>query len=265
MRISIVNEKGATVYSEVVDRTSAGPEFANALSTEASKIAENYNKLSTSNSGDRTMSLEDMLNEAATTYNIDINFLKAVAKLESDFNQDSVSSAGAVGIMQMLPSTAQELGDFDIYDPYQNIMAGAKYLRQMLDRFDGNYELAYAGYNAGPNAVARAGGIPQNNETPKAVALVMGYFNNGVEVPNKTYTVNSGHSSEISAESAAARAKVASALAEKLKEFPNHTSYEFFVEQLQNKTGNSTTSNAYEDLLSQANIVIQDMIKNAKQ
>ena len=77
MRISIVNEKGATVYSEVVDRTSTGPEFANALSAEASKIAENYNKLSTSNSGDRTMSLEDMLNEAATTYNIDINFLKA--------------------------------------------------------------------------------------------------------------------------------------------------------------------------------------------
>lgn len=264
MRISIVNDKGATVYSEVVDRATASPEFANALSAEASKIAENYNKLSVNNGDSKTMTLEEMLNEAAATYNLDINFLKAVAKLESDFNMDCISSAGAVGIMQLMPETAAELGVEDIYDPYQNIMGGAKELRLNLDRFNGDYELAYAAYNAGAGAVTRAGGIPNNGETPKAVALVMGYYHNGVEVPNKTYTVNGGHASEISAESAAARAKVASELAEKLKEFPNHTSYEFFVEQLQNKTNSSATGNAYENLLSQASIVIQDMIKNAK-
>ena len=265
MRISVVNDSGTTVYSETVEKAPVSADFADQLQKEAGKIADNYKSLSAKNSADgRTMSLEDMLNEAAATYNIDIDFLKAVAKLESDFDPNCISSAGAVGIMQMLPSTAEGLGVEDIYDPYQNIMTGAKYLRQMLDRFDGDYELAYAGYNAGPNAVARAGGIPNNGETPKAVALVMGYYHNGVEVPDRIYTVSSGHSSEISAESAAARAKVAEELAEKLKEFPNHTSYEFFVEQMQNRNNNNTTNNAYENLLSQANLVIKDMIKDAK-
>ena len=196
-------------------------------------------------------------------FKIELNFLKAVAKLESDFDPNCVSSAGAVGIMQMMPSTAEGLGVEDIYDPYQNIMAGAKYLRQMLDRFNGDYELAYAGYNAGPNAVARAGGIPQNGETPKAVALVMKHYNNGVTVPERYYTVNAGSSSEVSASSAEARAKVASELAEKLKEFPNHTSYDFFVQEMQKGTNNGT-ANAYENLLSQANLIIRQMIDNNK-
>ena len=262
MRISVVNDSGTTVYSETVEKAPVSADFANKLQEEASKIADNYNKLSANNSADgRTMSLEDMLNEAAATYNIDINFLKAVAKLESDFDPACVSSAGAVGIMQLMPETAAELGVEDIYDPYQNIMGGAKELRLNLDRFNGDYELAYAAYNAGAGAVTRAGGIPNNGETPKAVALVMGYFHNGVEVPNRAYTVNAGHSSEISAESAAARAKVASELAEKLKEFPNHTSYEFFVQQMENRSNNNATNNAYENLLSQANLVIKDMIK----
>lgn len=262
MRISIVNDKGATVYSEVVDRAEASPEFANQLQAEATKIAQNYSAMSVNNGDSRTMTLEEMLNEAAATYDLDINFLKAVAKLESDFDQNCVSSAGAVGIMQLMPETAAELGVEDIYDAYQNIMGGAKELRLNLDRFNGDYELAYAAYNAGAGAVTRAGGIPDNGETPKAVALVMGYYHNGVTVPDKVYTVNAGSSSEVSAESAAARAKIASELAAKLAEFPNHTSYEFFVEQLQSKTNNSTTNNAYENLLSQANQVIKDMIQN---
>ncbi|MCR4611201.1 MAG: lytic transglycosylase domain-containing protein [Lachnospiraceae bacterium] len=261
MKISVINDQGTTVYTETVEKAAPSADFANTLAEEATKLADHYNGLSTANADSRTMSLEDMLNEAAETYNIDVNFLKAVAKLESDFDPDCVSSAGAVGIMQMLPSTAEGLGVEDIYDPYQNIMAGAKYLRQMLDRFDGDYELAYAGYNAGPNAVARAGGIPDNGETPKAVALVMGYYNNGVEVPDRVYTVSAGSSSEVSASSAEARAKVAAELAEKLKEFPNHTSYEFFVEELQ-KQGNSTTDTAYENLLSQANQIIRQMIED---
>ena len=119
MRISVVNDSGTTVYSETVEKAPVSADFANKLQEEASKIADNYNKLSANNSADgRTMSLEDMLNEAAATYNIDINFLKAVAKLESDFDPACVSSAGAVGIMQLMPETAAELGVEDIYDPY---------------------------------------------------------------------------------------------------------------------------------------------------
>lgn len=262
MKISVVNDKGATVYSETVERKEVDPQFLQKLQDEATKLYDKYSKLSVGGSGEQTMSLEDMLNEAAATYNIDINFLKAVAKLESDFDPNCVSSAGAVGIMQMLPSTAAGLGVEDVYDPYQNIMAGAKYLRQMLDTFNGDYELAYAGYNAGPNAVKRAGGIPNNGETPKAVALVMKYFNQGVDVPDRTYTINTGSSREISSESAAARAEAARELSEKLKEFPNHTSYSFFVEELQKKS-NTTTDTAYENLLSRANLVIKDMLGNS--
>ena len=262
MKISVINDKGTTVYSETVDRTAPSADFANTLSQEAVKLADSYNSLGTGSAEARTMSLEDMFNEAASVYNIDVNFLKAVAKLESDFNPDSVSSAGAVGIMQLMPATAKGLGVEDIYDPYQNIMGGAKYLSDMLGRFGGDYELAYAAYNAGPGAVSRAGGIPQNGETPKAVALVMNYYNSGVTVPNRLYSVNAGRSSEVSDDSDEAKAKLASELAEKLKEFPNHTSYEFFVEELQ-KENSSATDNAYEDLLSRANRIIRHMIDDS--
>ena len=264
MKISVINDKGTTVYSETVDKAAPSADFANTLSQEAAKLSDTYNSLGASGADARTMSLEDMFNEAASVYNIDVNFLKAVAKLESDFNPDSVSSAGAVGIMQLMPSTAKGLGVEDIYDPYQNIMGGAKYLSDMFNRFGGDYELAYAAYNAGPGAVSRAGGIPQNNETPKAVALVMNYYNNGVTVPNRIYTVNAGSSSEVSDDSAEAKAKLASELAEKLKEFPNHTSYEFFVEEMQ-KENNSTADNAYENMLSQANSIIRKMIDDSNE
>ena len=261
MKISVINDKGTTVYSETIEKAAPSADFANTLAEEATKIADNYKSKSQVSGDTRTMSLEDMLNEAAATYNLDINFLKAVAKLESDFDPNCVSSAGAVGIMQLMPKTAKELGVEDIYDPYQNIMGGAKELRQNLDRFGGDLELAYAAYNAGAGAVSRAGGIPQNGETPKAVALVMQHYRNGVTVPNKVYTVSGNSASEISASDAAAKAKLAEDLAQKLKEFPQHTSYEFFVDEM-NKKNATTTDKAYENLLSQANTVIRQMIDN---
>lgn len=98
--------------------------------------------------------------EAAKKYNVSESLLKAIAKAESNFNANDVSSAGAMGVMQLMPSTAESLGVDDPYDPRQNIMGGAKCIAQKLKEFNGDVKLALAAYNAGSGAVRRSGGIP---------------------------------------------------------------------------------------------------------
>lgn len=126
---------------------------------------------------------EEYFVQAASAFQVPAALLKAIAKVESDFNPNAVSKAGAVGIMQLMPSTAASLGVADPYDPQQNIMGGAKYIGEMIRTFSAypNWlDLALAGYNAGPGAVKRAGyRIPQNGETPAYVEKVKGYLNAG--------------------------------------------------------------------------------------
>jgi len=102
--------------------------------------------------------LDEIFEEAGRRYNLSPNLLKAVARVESNFRPDVVSTAGAMGIMQLMPGTAAGLGVTDAFDPYQNIMGGASYLRQMLDRFDGDLRVALSAYNAGPGRVSRNDG-----------------------------------------------------------------------------------------------------------
>lgn len=97
---------------------------------------------------------------ASSQYGVPLTLLKAVAQVESSFNPDATSRCGAMGIMQLMPRTAKGLGVTDAYDPVQNIMGGAKYLRQMLNKYDGDVGLALAAYNAGPGTVDKHGGIP---------------------------------------------------------------------------------------------------------
>ena len=103
--------------------------------------------------------LDAIFEEAGRRYNLSPNLLKAVAKIESGFRPDVTSTAGAMGIMQLMPGTARGLGVTDPYDPVQNIMGGAKYLRDMLDKF-GDVRLALAAYNSGPNNVTKYNGVP---------------------------------------------------------------------------------------------------------
>jgi soluble lytic murein transglycosylase-like protein len=120
--------------------------------------------------------LDEIFAEAAATYGVDEKLLKAVAKVESNFNASAVSSAGAVGIMQLMPATAAGLGVSDSYDARENIFGGAKYLSQLLAKYDGDTSLALAAYNAGSARVDQYGGIPPYTETQNYVKKVLGYY-----------------------------------------------------------------------------------------
>jgi soluble lytic murein transglycosylase-like protein len=96
-----------------------------------------------------------------------------VIRTESAFNASAVSSAGAQGLMQLMPELASEMGVTDPFDPRENIMAGSQYLSALLSDYDGNVELALASYNAGPGAVEQYGGIPPFEETQRYVRMVL--------------------------------------------------------------------------------------------
>ena len=117
---------------------------------------------------------DDIIKEAATLYRLDPRMIKAVMQTESAFNAMAVSPVGALGLMQLMPAVAEEYGATDPLDPRQNIMAGSKYLRRLLDSHKGNVRLALASYNAGPGNVAKYRAIPPFKETRNYVKKVTG-------------------------------------------------------------------------------------------
>ena len=115
---------------------------------------------------------EGLIREAARRHKVDARLIRSIMQTESSFNPAAVSSAGAVGLMQLMPDLIRELGVNDPFDPRENIMAGARHLRRLLDTHDGNVKLVIASYNAGEGAVARYGGVPPYPETRDYVRRV---------------------------------------------------------------------------------------------
>lgn len=118
----------------------------------------------------------DLIESAERRYNLPAGLLPNVIKAESGFNPRAVSPAGAKGLMQLMDGTARSLGVTDSFDPAQNIDGGARFLRQLLDRYGGDLRKALAGYNAGPGAVDRYGGVPPYQETQTYVSRILGYM-----------------------------------------------------------------------------------------
>ncbi len=125
--------------------------------------------------------IRQMILKAAKQNNLRPELLEAVVQVESGYNPDALSNKGASGLMQLMPATAHALGVNDPFDPEQNLMGGAKYLRQQLDRFNGDEKKALAAYNAGPGAVTRYNGIPPYPETQKYVNKVLSFAGPEVE------------------------------------------------------------------------------------
>ena len=160
-QVSTATQTGATTFADTLAQAtaSAGPAAP----------------ASTSVGGDATQ-FDAAIQAAAQRNGVDPNLVKAVIEQESGFDPNAQSAAGAQGLMQLMPSTAAGLGVSNPLDPTQAIEGGTKYLKSMLDRFGGDVSLALAAYNAGPNAVARYGGVPPYAETQKYVQSVLANF-----------------------------------------------------------------------------------------
>jgi soluble lytic murein transglycosylase len=116
------------------------------------------------------------IKKLAEKHNLDPLLVKAVIKVESDFEVEALSRKGAQGLMQLMPQTARDLRVKDVWDPHHNIEGGVRYLRKMIDKFNNNWSLALAAYNAGPNKVKEYGGIPPYPETQRFVRKVISYY-----------------------------------------------------------------------------------------
>lgn len=120
-----------------------------------------------------TGDISKIIQFTAQKYGVDTKLAMAVAKVESNLQPDVVSSVGAVGVMQLMPETAQGLGVRNSYDPRENIDGGVRYLKQLISTFDGDVTKAVAAYNAGPQAVKKYNGTPPYSETQAYVTKVM--------------------------------------------------------------------------------------------
>lgn len=198
--VNRIHEQAAARTAAASASSSEGADFAASLNESTKALSSSGTDSNDSSSSTQTTSsastvsspqdYEAYFKEASDTYGVSTSILKSIAKAESNFNPSAVSKAGAIGIMQLMPSTAASLGVSNSYDARENIMGGAKYISQLLSRYQGNISLALAAYNAGTGNVDKYGGIPPFAETQNYVQKVLSYMNGSFETT--TSSSNSG-------------------------------------------------------------------------
>jgi soluble lytic murein transglycosylase-like protein len=135
--------------------------------------------------------MDSVIEAAATRHGVDPNLVRAIVRVESNFNPHAVSRKGAMGLMQLMPATAQSMNVSNAFDPNQNVDAGVRHLKSLLDNYNGNVPLTLAAYNAGSGAVKRNNGIPPFRETQDYVRKITKLYNyNGGIVPARTFRVS---------------------------------------------------------------------------
>ena len=120
--------------------------------------------------------LDTIVEQAAVRHSVDPNLVRAIVQVESNFNPQAVSRKGAMGLMQLMPRTAKSLNVSNPYDPAQNVDAGVRHFKELLDSYNGNLQLSLAAYNAGQTAVHRSGGVPNYTETRNYVKRITGIY-----------------------------------------------------------------------------------------
>jgi len=125
----------------------------------------------------KSANIDEIIETFANKYDVDSDFIRAIIKQESNFNEKATSKKGAMGLMQLMPSTAKSLGIEDAYNPWENVEGGTKHIKNLLIHYNGDKELALAAYNAGMGAVKKYGGIPPYKETNNYVNSIMSQYN----------------------------------------------------------------------------------------